>query len=412
MSEQKVRNRPEISVIVPVYRVEKYLNDCIDSILAQTFADFELILVDDGSPDSCPALCDAAAAKDSRIRVIHQKNRGLSGARNAGLDAAEGEWIAFVDSDDMLLPQALEKAHSTAEKTGADVVLYGFAFTDENGKVYEGWDTTQYDEVIPQQEIYNRLVIGMYQSMCNKLFRRELFDGLRLPEGKKFEDTYTAPRIYERVQKMASIPESLYQYRQVDEALTPIREQYLHVRREVLTPEQALEHSTLLPYMVVWNKLYHRSIFAQLRFAEGKLNEDTLLIAYAYEKAEKIANIPDAMYLYRKVAGSIVNSKVTLRNLDRVEANYAVFECARRHGVTGSLCELYWVLLHSLIDVGSHLTAQERKTPRMQQAREYERRARRALRQEHAVTPQALGNTLCFILSQDRYFETRWKNRT
>ena len=165
MSEQKVRNRPEISVIVPVYRVEKYLNDCIDSILAQTFTDFELILVDDGSPDGCPALCDAAAAKDSRIRVIHQKNRGLSGARNAGLDAAEGEWIAFVDSDDMLLPQALEKAHSTAEKTGADVVLYGFAFTDENGKVYEGWDTTQYDEVIPQQEIYNRLVIGMYQSI-------------------------------------------------------------------------------------------------------------------------------------------------------------------------------------------------------------------------------------------------------
>ena len=219
MSEQKVRNRPEISVIVPVYRVEKYLNDCIDSILAQTFADFELILVDDGSPDNCPALCDAAAARDSRIRVIHQKNRGLSGARNAGLDAAEGEWIAFVDSDDMLLPQALEKAHSTAEKTGADVVLYGFAFTDENGKVYEGWDTTQYDEVIPQQEIYNRLVIGMYQSMCNKLFRRELFDGLRLPEGKKFEDTYTAPRIYERVQKMASIPESLYQYRQVPESI-------------------------------------------------------------------------------------------------------------------------------------------------------------------------------------------------
>ena len=181
MSEQKVRNRPEISVIVPVYRVEKYLNDCIDSILAQTFADFELILVDDGSPDSCPALCDAAAAKDSRIRVIHQKNRGLSGARNAGLDIARGRWAAFVDSDDMLLPRALEKAHSTAEKTGADVVLYGFAFTDENGKVYEGWDTTQYDEVIPQQEIYNRLVIGMYQSMCNKLFRRELFDGLRLP---------------------------------------------------------------------------------------------------------------------------------------------------------------------------------------------------------------------------------------
>ena len=133
MQEQH-KKQPEISIIVPVYKTERFLSACISSILAQTFTDFELILVDDGSPDSCPALCDAAAAKDSRIRVIHQKNRGLSVARNAGLDAAEGEWIAFVDSDDMLLPQALEKAHSTAEKTGADVVLYGFAFTDENGK--------------------------------------------------------------------------------------------------------------------------------------------------------------------------------------------------------------------------------------------------------------------------------------
>ena len=280
--------------------------------------------MDDGSPDSCPALCDAAAAKDSRIRVIHQKNRGLSVARNAGLDAAEGEWIAFVDSDDTITPDFCAKLYHAAQEAGAQMAV------------------------------------------CN--------------------------------------------YRQVDEALTPIREQYLHVRREVLTPEQALEHSTLLPYMVVWNKLYHRSIFAQLRFAEGKLNEDTLLIAYAYEKADRIANIPDALYLYRKVAGSIVNSKVTLRNLDRVEANYTVFECVRRHGITGSLCELYWALLHSLIDVGMHLTAEERRSARMQQAREYERCARRALRQEHAVTLRALGNTLCFIISQDWYFARRWKN--
>ena len=244
MQEQH-KKQPEISIIVPVYKTERFLSACISSILAQTFTDFELILVDDGSPDSCPALCDAAAARDSRIRVIHQKNRGLSGARNAGLDAAEGEWIAFVDSDDTIMPDFCAKLYHAAQETGAQMAV------------------------------------------CN--------------------------------------------YRQVDEALTPIREQYLHVRREVLTPEQALEHSTLLPYMVVWNKLYHRSIFAQLRFAEGKLNEDTLLIAYAYEKADRIANIPDALYLYRKVAGSIVNSKVTLRNLDRVEANYTVFECVRRH---------------------------------------------------------------------------------
>ena len=99
-----------------------------------------------------------------------------------------------------------------------------------------------------------------------------------------------------------------------------------------------------------------------------------------------------------------------MRNLDRVEANYTVFECVRRHGITGSLCELYWALLHSLIDVGMHLTAEERRSARMQQAREYERCARRALRQEHAVTLRALGNTLCFIISQDWYFARRWKN--
>lgn len=94
--------KPLLSIIVPVYKVENYLQKCIDSILAQTFTDFELILVEDGSPDGCPALCDAAAAKDARIRVLHQKNGGLSAARNAGLDVARGEWIGFVDSDDYI----------------------------------------------------------------------------------------------------------------------------------------------------------------------------------------------------------------------------------------------------------------------------------------------------------------------
>ena len=104
MSERTESGKPEIGLIVPVYQVEKYLNDCIDSILAQTFTDFELILVDDGSPDNCPALCDAAAEKDSRERVIDEQNKGLSGARNAGIDVARGNWLGFVDSDDMIDP--------------------------------------------------------------------------------------------------------------------------------------------------------------------------------------------------------------------------------------------------------------------------------------------------------------------
>ena len=94
-----------ISVIVPVYRVEKYLPACIDSILNQTFTDFELILVDDGSPDRCPEICDEVARRDARVRVIHQANAGLSAARNAGIEIAHGEWLGFVDSDDYIAPQ-------------------------------------------------------------------------------------------------------------------------------------------------------------------------------------------------------------------------------------------------------------------------------------------------------------------
>lgn len=134
MNEQNANQslaQPEISVIVPVYKVERFLPACIDSLLAQTFADFELILVDDGSPDNCPALCDAAAEKDNRVRVLHKANGGVSTARNAGLDMARGKWIAFVDSDDSVQPDYLEKMHTAALAAGADIALCGGQCVDE-----------------------------------------------------------------------------------------------------------------------------------------------------------------------------------------------------------------------------------------------------------------------------------------
>ncbi len=124
--KEEQNTRPAISIIVPVYKTERFLGACIASIQAQTFADFELILVDDGSPDNCPALCDAAAAKDRRIRVVHQKNRGLSGARNAGLDTARGEWVAFVDSDDTVTPDFCAKLYAAVQDTGAQMVVCNF----------------------------------------------------------------------------------------------------------------------------------------------------------------------------------------------------------------------------------------------------------------------------------------------
>ena len=119
---------PQITVIVPVYKVEPYLHRCVDSILAQTFTDFELILVDDGSPDNCGAICDEYAAKDSRVRVIHQANGGLSAARNAALSIATGKYAAFVDSDDEIVPHHLETAIHYMEQ-GFDLLSFGFTLS-------------------------------------------------------------------------------------------------------------------------------------------------------------------------------------------------------------------------------------------------------------------------------------------
>ncbi len=124
---------PTISVIVPVYKVEPYLRRCVDSVLAQSFSDFEVILVDDGSPDSCGTICDEYAGKDARVHVIHKENGGLSSARNAGLAAAQGELICFVDSDDFIDPEELETA--VQEIDGFDMVCWGFRQVDENGAV-------------------------------------------------------------------------------------------------------------------------------------------------------------------------------------------------------------------------------------------------------------------------------------
>ena len=131
MQEQQ-KKQPEISIIVPVYKTERFLSACISSILAQTFTDFELILVDDGSPDNCPALCDAAAEKDSRVRVIHQQNKGLSGARNAGINVARGNWLGFVDSDDMIDPTFCEKMLHAAVQAGAEMAVCNILRMKEN----------------------------------------------------------------------------------------------------------------------------------------------------------------------------------------------------------------------------------------------------------------------------------------
>lgn len=174
----------ELSIIVPVYKVEKYLPKCIDSILAQTFKDFELILIDDGSPDNCGKICDEYAEKDNRIVVIHQENAGVSAARNAGLDIATGTYIGFVDSDDWIEPDMYEVLINTAKCKNADVAVCGFnvytneAALNESTHLVEG----EYDRNSLLFDLFGK-PCKLGGSCCNRIFLCSKIADIRFPKG-------------------------------------------------------------------------------------------------------------------------------------------------------------------------------------------------------------------------------------
>ena len=178
---------PEISVIVPVYKVETYLNSCVDSILNQSFSDLELILVDDGSPDNCGAICDEYAGKDSRVRVIHQENQGLSCARNRGIDAARGRFLCFVDSDDLVAPDYCRMLYELLTGSDADFSVCGVCrFPD--GEVPAPVDAEDPGKITGREFLRMQLQQQSEFGVWNKLYRRELFEKIRFQPGKLNED--------------------------------------------------------------------------------------------------------------------------------------------------------------------------------------------------------------------------------
>lgn len=227
-----------VSVIVPVYNVEKTLDRCVSSIVAQTYPDLEIILVDDGSPDGCPRKCDDWAKKDPRIRVIHQENGGLSAARNTGLDIATGGYIAFVDSDDWVEPDYIEKLHAPLSKGRAALSICGIWREDENGNALPG-----------------------------------------------------------------------------NHELTDVES--IHTGRETL---RYLSGKTSADYVTVWNKMYRSSVWHNRRFRMGKLHEDEFITYQIIDLCSKIALVPGMLYHYVQTSGSIMHTKYTVRNLDRIEA--------------------------------------------------------------------------------------------
>ena len=167
---------PKISVIVPVYKAEQYLHRCVDSILAQSFTDFELILVNDGSPDNCGAICDEYATKDSRVRVFHKENGGVSSARNLGLDNATGEWITFCDADDYVTPDWL-MAYSDAMVDNTDLAIQGYHIIDSDKNVVKHLPSQKCNTIEDKQKLIVSLMCqGVYGYLWVKLFRRQLVE--------------------------------------------------------------------------------------------------------------------------------------------------------------------------------------------------------------------------------------------
>lgn len=174
-----------ISVIVPVFSVEPFLDECILSLLRQTYEDLEIILVDDGSPDCCGKICDHYAAIDKRIRVIHKNNGGLSDARNAGIDIARGEYIGFIDSDDYVSSDMFAFLLSLMEDTLSDISICGHVKTTYRGKHRPLWHHRKVYVMDSEEALAKMLQFGYYESFAwNKLFIRELFESIRFPSGK------------------------------------------------------------------------------------------------------------------------------------------------------------------------------------------------------------------------------------
>lgn len=302
-----------ISVIVPIYRVEKYLPACIDSILNQTFTDFELILVDDGSPDRCPEICDETAKRDARVRVIHQANAGLSAARNAGIEIAHGEWLGFVDSDDYIAPQFYEKLYQTAQRTDADCVMCSVQNVDESGKP-------------------------------------------------------------------------------IDSALMRVADE-VKTGREVL---RKIGRDDVTPYLTAWNKLYRRKLFNTLRYPAGRQNEDVFVFAELFCQVQRAVCVAEPLYFYRKRIGSIMNSVVTLRNLDEMWAYVNCFEHLQQDDEESILKETEKRVFAKLTGVYYRVTEEDRHSNKMKQAKKAQWNIAMRLMKQGQLDLRSLARTLLF----------------
>lgn len=208
-----------LSIIVPVFNVEQYLSQCIESILSQHYDHFELLLIDDGSTDSSGDICESYAQQDKRIKVFHKKNEGLAATRNYGIEKARGEYLGFVDSDDWIYEDMFSNMMDVAIKQNASIVCCNFDLQFENNVVERG--STGVEEYAADEAIVNLFYPQYYQFFApNKIFLKEIFSDIRFPEGKHFEDIPTIYNAFLKCNSVFFVKKSGYVYRQRQESIT------------------------------------------------------------------------------------------------------------------------------------------------------------------------------------------------
>ncbi len=213
---------PLISIIVPVFNVEKYLPECLDSILNQTYSHLEIILIDDGSTDTSGQICDEYAAKDERVRVLHKSNEGLSAARNSGLDIAVGEYFCFVDSDDYVSRELCDRVMKAFTDNDAQIISFGCKLVDDGGKII-GSTESIHNTVLNREDALRELVTGNINNYYwNKVYKRHIFDDIRCPAGRAWEDLATMYKLFLKADSIYTLSEELYFYRQREGSISSV----------------------------------------------------------------------------------------------------------------------------------------------------------------------------------------------
>ena len=270
----------EVSIIVPVYQVEKYIRQCVDSILAQTFTDFELILVDDGSKDRSGEICDEYAGMDERVKVVHKENGGLSDARNRGMDQAVGKYFMFVDSDDYIAPTMLESLYSSMRRENADIAACNFLFSFDKARE-KNFSTEIKAEVLTGSDIFyyrkNERNYGIWTVAWNKLYKRETFGNVRVRFGKFHEEECWANDIYQMDIKVVTIPECLYCYRQRGDSIMGKK----NIARDFDIVEALQERI----YIYLQQQGYNDQAYKVMIFSLEYLEESKRLVSNEREKA-------------------------------------------------------------------------------------------------------------------------------